>query len=145
MKTPAYIYTLAALLILTTSAKLNASMPGMKLGDLKFLEYSPELTISTESNYTTEFDFEEEAYISDIPFDTQCVTANCRYKKAMEEVFELKEENYIDDIPFNNGKIAATSGMDSFDFEDEAYIDDIPFNTQKIAKNADLMNNLTIN
>ena len=77
------------------------------------------------------FDFEEEAYINDIPFDTECVSINCIYQKAIAETFEFEEEAYVDDIPFATDSIALNC---EFEFEDESYIDDIPFNTNKIAK-----------
>ena len=44
---------------------------------------------------------EEEAYINDIPFNTQEVVANYLYNKALNETFAFEEEAYIDDIPFD--------------------------------------------
>ncbi len=45
-----------------------------------------------------EFDFEEESYVNDIPFDTACISANCKYSKAMLVEFNFEEETYIDDM-----------------------------------------------
>ncbi len=46
---------------------------------------------------SVEFNFEEEEYINDIPFDKQCTDSS--YEKAMSVDFTLDEELYIDDIP----------------------------------------------
>jgi len=83
------------------------------------------------------FDFEEEAYIDDIPFDTECVTKDCLYEKAVSEVFDLPDEAYIEDIPFNTAKVAKqiqyqNTSKNDFQFEEEKYIDDIPFDTHQI-------------
>jgi hypothetical protein len=42
--------------------------------------------------------FNEESYIDDIPFNTECVSANCCYHKAISVEFNFEEEQYIDDI-----------------------------------------------
>ncbi len=46
---------------------------------------------------SVEYNFEEEEYINDIPFDKDCSISS--YEKAMSEDFSLEEESYIDDIP----------------------------------------------
>lgn len=80
------------------------------------------------------FQFEDESYIDDIPFDTGVV-----YNKIMNENVEFEEEAYIDDIPFNtysvsvNHRYVAALKL-NFEFSEEEYIDDIPFNTKKLAK-----------
>jgi len=84
-----------------------------------------------------EFFFEEEAYIDDIPFNTECVSKNCLYQKAMSVVFELDEEMYVEDIPFNTELVKEQHSLQTnnhnFSFEDEDYIDDIPFDTYTLA------------
>jgi len=149
MKTLNLISALAVLLIAMTTPELNASTPDLKLGDVKFsgnemMSASLVMENTFESNVLSEFDFEEEAYIEDIPFNTECVTANCRYKKAMAVVFEIEEEKYVNDIPFDTKNIAQNSNSKEFDFEEEAYIDDIPFNTALKVAQADFKNNLTV-
>lgn len=80
---------------------------------------------------------EEEAYINDIPFNTEEVVANYLYEKALSETFEFEEEAYIDDIPFDTKCVAANCKYRSamqvdFELEEEAYVNDIPFNTQQV-------------
>ena len=86
-----------------------------------------------------EFDFEEEAFINDIPFDTHCVSTKCKYLQAISEEFAVEEENYIDDIPFDTDQISQELSYEStletvFEFEEEASIDDIPFDTQTVTQ-----------
>jgi len=81
----------------------------------------------------SDFQMEDEAYINDIPFNTEMVVKN-----MMAANFDLEEENYINDIPFNTFEIAfesKISGTGTFEMEEEAYINDIPFNTEVIANN----------
>lgn len=149
MKTLNLISVLTVLLLVLTNTELNASTPDLKSGDLIFgrnemISGSSVMENSSESYVLPEFDFEEESYIEDIPFDTECVTTNCKYKKAMSVVFEMEDEKYVNDIPFDTKNIAQNSSQNKLDFEDEAYIDDIPFNTLSIATKADLKNNLTV-
>ena len=80
------------------------------------------------------FNFEEESYINDIPFNTGCVTADYLYEKAMNEVYNFEEESYIGDIPFNTECVTTSCRYQKaikvvFNFNEESYIDDIPFNT----------------
>jgi hypothetical protein len=53
-----------------------------------------------------EFDFEDEAYINDIPFNTTFVVVNYKYTIATAAIFELEAETYIDDMPFDTFIIA---------------------------------------
>ena len=53
--------------------------------------------LTNPANTEIEFDFEEEKYIDDIPFDTECVSANCLFNEAMNTDFYFEEEKYIDD------------------------------------------------
>jgi hypothetical protein len=82
-----------------------------------------------------DFDFSEEYEISDIPFNTACITADCRYETAISETFIMEEEMYINDIPFNTEKISSV--VSQIDFKDEAYINDIPFDTFSVVNNLD--------
>lgn len=91
---------------------------------------------SINLNATT-FTFEDEAFINDIPFDTELVCEQILIEETL-NLFQFEEEEYIDDIPFNTSEIAASTKNNeieemTFTFEEEAYINDIPFNTQKIA------------
>ncbi len=86
------------------------------------------------------FVMEDEAYINDIPFSTEKVSANCLYEMAMAVDFEMEEESYIDDIPFNTECVSINCRYikafnTDFDLPEENYIDDIPFNTKKVANN----------
>lgn len=73
-------------------------------------------------------DFEEEAYIDDIPFSTTEVVMS-----LSASTIDFAEEAYIDDIPFITSKVVSDmDGMKNYSFETEAYIDDIPFSTAKV-------------
>ena len=45
------------------------------------------------------FEIEEEAYVNDIPFNTQKVFVEKMFRDALNEVFTFEDELYIDDIP----------------------------------------------
>jgi hypothetical protein len=99
---------------------------------------------------SVEFFFEEEEYINDIPFNTRCVSMQCKYQKALKVDFHLNEEAYVDDIPFNTERIAEESLMEeamnkTYEFEEEAYVDDIPFSTYAIAKKHNYKEQFAIN
>lgn len=86
---------------------------------------------------TEDFKFSEEAYINDIPFDTECVTAEYCYEKAVAEDYDFEEEAYIEDIPFNTECVSVKGRYQKaidviFEFEDESYVDDIPFSTHAL-------------
>ena len=79
---------------------------------------------------------EEEAYVDDIPFDTEWIA-----HQATLPSIEFEEEDYVDDIPFNTEKIAAKATYkkaveSEFLFEEESYVDDVPFDTEHIAQQA---------
>ena len=124
------LYTLIMIILAVLFAASLSATPSTKMHSGN----NPEITINNDVpdfELIPEFNFEEEAYIEDIPFDTKCVSINCIYQKAIAEIFEFEEEAYVDDIPFATDSIALSC---EFEFEDESYIDDIPFNTNKIAK-----------
>ena len=86
------------------------------------------------------FEFEEENYINDIPFNTAEVYQDVIISGI---AAEFDEEVYVDDIPFNtvmiSEKLMFEEAMDTaFDFEEEKYINDIPFNTAAISQNIQL-------
>jgi len=129
MKTTRLYTAIMIILAIAFAASLSAST-----NMITITGNPPETTLLNSPlniELTNEFDFEEEAYIDDIPFDTECISINCIYQKAIAETFEFEEEAYVDDIPFATDSIALNS---DFEFEDESYIDDIPFSTKKIAK-----------
>jgi len=85
------------------------------------------------------YNFEEESYISDIPFNTTLVSAKLAYENALSEDFENEDELYIEDIPFDTEKISAVSTFKTaieteYELADEAYVDDIPFDTYSITQ-----------
>jgi len=128
--TKIYSASLLILIILFVTG-LNAKT---LLGSLT--ENPPVTNLESESQMSA-FDFEDEAYIDDIPFDTECVSRNCIYQKAISEVYNMDDESYIDDIPFNTELVSSKTELQSglkkdFKLNDEDYIDDIPFNTANI-------------
>ena len=80
---------------------------------------------------TLSINFEEEAYVDDIPFNTTSIVAN--YIVSTSLTYEMEEEEYIDDIPFNTEWIANEVLSEPVKFEEEAYVDDIPFDTYAVA------------
>lgn len=130
MKTKIYISALTALFAILFTAQTFAS-------EFNFQDeaYINDIPFSTEMIFSTimnpEFNFEEEAFINDIPFNT-----------ALLVNFEM-EEDYIDDIPFSTDKIVtARTSQEFFPIEEEAYIDDIPFNTELIVNLANQRSSL---
>ena len=92
----------------------------------------------TVSTTTAQINFfaDDEAYINDIPFDTEIIASEALYDKIG---FVSDEEAYIDDIPFDTHAIAYDICCDQelkekYSYQDESYIDDIPFNTEEIYK-----------
>jgi len=76
------------------------------------------------------FNFNEEQYIDDIPFDTEKIAADSLYNQAVSVDFQNEEEEYIDDIPFNTECISTNclflkAILVDFSFEEEIYINDI--------------------
>ena len=100
MKTLATITALIAIAIMF-SANLNASSVNYPeetyIDDIPFNTTEIYNNIIAEQNLA-QFDFDEEEYIDDIPFDTECISAQCKYQKAISIEFNYEEEQYIDDI-----------------------------------------------
>ena len=79
-------------------------------------------------------DFEEEAYIDDIPFNTEWVVNELAIL-----AINFEEEAYVDDIPFNTANVVANYNYNQtiaelYVMEDENYIDDIPFITEDVVE-----------
>ena len=96
--------------------------------------------IITGNLLAQEFDFNDESYINDIPFNTASIAADYTYNKAITVLFEMEDVTYIDDMPFNTEVVVENYAyknavMVEFQMNDEEYIDDIPFNTLTIADN----------
>ncbi|MBU1010377.1 MAG: hypothetical protein KKD74_09600 [Bacteroidetes bacterium] len=94
------------------------------------------LTVST-SSHADEFKQKEEAYIDDIPFNTDSIAADYLLGELLNDTIKLSEEAYVDDIPFDTHEVVLTYHSDSamqvnFVMESEAPIDDIPFNTSEV-------------
>ncbi len=100
MQTLTKITALIAIAIMF-SANLNASSVNFSeeayINDIPFNTTEIYNDIIAEQNLA-QFDFEEEEYIDDIPFDTECISAQCKYQKAISIEFNFEEEQYIDDI-----------------------------------------------
>ncbi len=90
------------------------------------------------------FSLTEEAYIDDIPFNTEEIAGTLTNPTDL-TLFTLEEEPYIDDIPFNTEAIAQSLQMKAdyeramaevFPLKAENYINDIPFLTEQLALSA---------
>ncbi len=87
------------------------------------------------------FSLKEEAYIDDIPFNTEEIAATADNQSDLAQ-FTLKEEEYIDDIPFDTEEIVQSIQQNAdhekamteiFPMKEEPYINDIPFSTEQVA------------
>jgi hypothetical protein len=58
-------------------------------------------TLTYENAILINFNFEDEEYINDIPFNDNSLTNAVDYKKAIAVDYEFEEELYIDDIPLD--------------------------------------------
>lgn len=54
-----------------------------------------------------EYTFEEEAYIDDIPFNTELVAETYIYHESLKVEYQFAEEAYVDDIPSDIQKLNA--------------------------------------
>lgn len=153
MKTQKYYTALMIILTVLFAITLRGS-------DLSHSTLSPDLSagnfpdrkaVSMNLVPLTEPVFEEEGYINDIPFSTECVSKRCQYEQALRIEFCFDEEEFVDDIPFNTTAIFEETNYQTvlnqdFLFTDEEYINDIPFNTCQIANDFHKdMTNLSVN
>ncbi len=86
----------------------------------------------------SEYNFNDEPPVHDIPFDTKEIFDSLMMNKAVETV-TFEEESYVDDIPFNTTKISEQALYEKalaeeFDFEDESFINDMPDFPVQMAK-----------
>lgn len=131
MKTKLYTTALIALITII-SINLSAST-------IQFQEeaYINDIPFNTEVVYLNLM-MEEEAYINDIPFSTQKIAEAVLIQNSVPEYVDMEEEAYIDDIPFSTSTVVAQLNYEKstqvvYNFNDEEYIDDIPFNTIEVA------------
>lgn len=97
--------TVRALLIYALPILFVASaLLGFNLG------YAPSEDLS-ENKDSIEFVMEEEAYIDDIPFDTEKIAQRALYNESQKETYQFEDEAYIDDIPFDTEEIALKQGQ----------------------------------
>ncbi len=85
----------------------------------------------------SEYTFQEEAAVNDIPFDTKAIFDSIMEEQELAS-FGFDEENNVNDIPFNTESIFLQSIYTmaiatDFSFPEETYVDDIPFNTEIMA------------
>lgn len=81
---------------------------------------------------TPNFDFEDEFYINDIPFDTELISEQISINNLASYTFT--DEAYIDDIPFDTEIISMEVSFTDIEFEEET-INDIPFDTKWVVAN----------
>ncbi len=79
----------------------------------------------------------EEAYIDDIPFNTELVVRDFFSRQFVADTLRPDTEEYVNDIPFDTHAILAKMHSDSatsvrYQPAAELYIDDIPFRTELI-------------
>lgn len=131
MKTKIYTTALIAMITLFATNIFAA--------DFLFEEeaYIDDIPFNTEEIFLNSL-FEELAYIDDIPFNTVQVAEEASVKEVELTNFEFEEEAYIDDIPFTTSSVVAQINFEKsqqvvFNFNDEEYINDIPFDTEEVA------------
>lgn len=134
----AILYTTALIVLLTLNASFQSLAAPISFEEENYIDDIPFNTecIVMELNSTSiSFDFEEESYINDIPFNTEEIAA--QHNDDTTCLFE--DESYINDIPFETKNIVVSMQFElamqnQFYFEEEDYIDDIPFETEEIAR-----------
>jgi hypothetical protein len=147
MKTLRNTATIAATFVLMVIFTLTAASANFTFPEEGYIDDIPfDTELITHNLMLPAVDFEEEAFVNDIPFNTACISADCRYEKAMAVEFGLEEETYIDDLPVNTAQVAENHQLNKtmmveFEMEEESYIDDIPFNTSRVAAQSVLCNN----
>ncbi len=106
MKTITTKFTLALTIAIVITAYFGASAKYISsIGNTKGNAIAVKNTNSIyEKAVSINFNFDEEEYINDIPFDSSFSSVELEYQKAVAVDFELEEESYIDDIPFNTQK-----------------------------------------
>ena len=105
---------------------------------IKSIAITATLALLFSINTMAVVNFEDEAYIDDIPFDTEAIFNAALIERNLVE-FDFNDEEYINDIPFNTEVIASEKIYDldfnkEFVIEEEEYINDIPFNTEEVCE-----------
>ena len=137
MKTRTQLPALLLILAVLFATNTFASNKSIDFEEEAYIDDIPFITEWVVSELMTlSIDFEEEAYVDDIPFNTKAVVENHTMKKAMETDYDMAEEAYVDDIPMDTRWIAGEVAARNFHFEEEADVNDIPFNTEAIACHA---------
>lgn len=125
---------LSALVLIITMMFASSTFANNKSFDFEEESYIDDIPFNTEwvvsELMTLSYDFEDE----DITFNTAHVVANYNYRLSTEVVFEIEEKDNINDIPFNSEWIANELLSEPVDFEEESYVDDIPFDTKYISE-----------
>ena len=91
------------------------------------------------------FQLESEAYINDIPFNTNSISDEYLYNQSLNANYKLNDETTISDIPFNTQLIASQYNYDLatsmvFNHKEESYVDDIPFDTYALSLKTNCLN-----
>lgn len=124
------------ILITLLVLSINTSAANLHLEEEAYIDDIPfDTEMIVSELLVPEFNFEEESYINDIPFNTSTVCAICLYEEALKVDYKMVEEEFINDIPFETEKVATelTSYSSCIDnFEEEIYISDIPFSTAQL-------------
>jgi hypothetical protein len=97
------------------------------------------ISILSLTAFADEFKLQEEAYINDVPFDTEAIVKAHKQHCAMMVPFQMPEEQNIDDFPLDTRLIVASLPCDSamqidFAMPEESYIDDFPLNTYDVLR-----------
>lgn len=134
MKANIFTTALIAMITLFSSTAFAADF------DFEEEAYIDDIPFNTEEIYLDSF-MEEESYINDIPFNTALIASNAKLEKYYPYSIKMEEEAYVDDIPFNTQTVVALVNYKKalevdFSFNDEDYVDDIPFDTEDVALNS---------
>ncbi len=97
------------------------------------------ISILSLTAFAGEFKLQEEAYINDVPFDTEAIVRAYKQHCAMKIAFQMQEEQYIDDFPLDTRIVVASLPCDSamqvdYIMPEESYIDDFPLNTYEVLR-----------
>lgn len=131
------IWVSAITLLIILFSYNNSQGNPMNFEDEAYIDDIPFDTEMVVSNMViSEFDFADESFIDDIPFSTHFVVLDLNFENNYSTPFSIEEETYINDIPFNTEDVVEyyTTNTKEFQFEDESYIEDIPFDTYTIAQ-----------
>lgn len=51
--------------------------------------------------HSMNFDFVDEPFVNDMPFNTSLISEEYKYQQALKQVFLFEDEDTVDDFPFN--------------------------------------------